>query len=221
MVSLETVDAKRHICRHSLPRVQTLRSTLSVAMMRRMVFFAVILLCSAAGNGVLGQSSKPPESQSTDTKIREAAFQLTLPGVWSAAPIEDPTRWNYSSKDGHQGLTVSIVGDLSKMNAEERSSTFHKVVAIRRGAETKLPGSGSIEVSVPTFGEANGVLAARYFGVDPARRRRFHCLLLGNSLTVTIFYYESLDLTEAETEARAKGIFNTISVPRRKKSVSP
>lgn len=159
-------------------------------------------------------------SASTDTEITESAFRLTLPGSWNANTSNDPTRWSYVSKDRHEGLTVSIIGDLSKMDSDERSSTFRKLVAIRKGVETKLPGSEDVEVSEPTFGEARGVLAARYFGSDPVRHRRFYCLLLGSPLTVTVFYYEAVDLGEAEAEAHAKGIFNSISVPRKKKSLA-
>lgn len=161
------------------------------------------------------------ERKSTDTKITEVAFQLTLPGEWSAIPSNDAARWTYASKDGHENLTVSIFGDLSKMSPEEKSSSFRKIVGIRQKAETKFRGSESVEVSDPTFGESDGVLAARYLGVDRARRSRFHCLLLASSLTVTTFYYEALDFSESEAEAHAKEIFNSISVPRREKSVSP
>ena len=62
-------------------------------------------------------------------------------------------------------------------NASGRKvASFKRVLEIRRGGETKMPGFAAVAVTEPTFGEANGLLAARYGGVDSERKRRFHCL---------------------------------------------
>jgi hypothetical protein len=100
-----------------------------------------------------------------------------------------------------------------QMSRDEREESFKRVVEIRRGIETKMPGFAAVIATEPTFGEADGLLAARYGGVDSERKRRFHCLLLGSSKVVMIFYYEAVDMPESQSESRAKAIFNSVVVP--------
>jgi hypothetical protein len=75
-----------------------------------------------------------------------------------------------------------------------------------------MPGFAAVAVTEPTFGEADGRLAARYGGVDSERQRRFHCLLLASTRVVMIFYYEAVDMPESQSEVRAKAIFNSVVV---------
>ncbi len=65
-----------------------------------------------------------------------------------------------------------------------------------------------------TFGESQGVLAARYGGMEAAERRRFATLLLCSPVAITTYYYEGLGLTEAEFETGAKATMNSIVVPK-------
>jgi hypothetical protein len=68
-----------------------------------------------------------------------------------------------------------------QISRDERIATFKCVVEIRRGIETKIPGFAAVVATEPTFGEVDGLLAARCGGVDSERKRRFHFLLLGSS----------------------------------------
>jgi hypothetical protein len=63
-----------------------------------------------------------------------------------------------------------------QLSRDERVESFKRVVEIRRGVETKMPGFAAVAVTEPTFEEADGLLAARYGGVDSERKRRFHYL---------------------------------------------
>jgi hypothetical protein len=77
----------------------------------------------------------------------------------------------------NEQLTVSMPLVITQqMSRDERVESFKRVVEIRRGVETKMPGFAAVAVTEPTFEEANGLLAARYGGVDSERKRRFHCL---------------------------------------------
>jgi hypothetical protein len=150
----------------------------------------------------------------SDTAIVERPFHMNLPGKWTSQPSSDPTRWSYQAESQHETLTVSFVGFAHGLKQDERESIFRRAVELRRSEENKLPGLNGVMVTDATFGQSAGVLAARYGGVDSADDRRLWCLLLGSSVAVTIFYYEAVGLSEGETDARGRAIFNSIVVPR-------
>jgi len=175
-------------------------STSSRLLLARLVF---------AGVAALSMFGK---SKATDTAIDEGAFRLTLPGQWNKKPSSDPTSWVYHSDNGEE-LTVSLLGFKSGMSADERSKTFKRLAELRKHAET-TPGLTSVTTTVTTFGESEGILAARYGGSEPSVHRRFMCLMLGSTSAFTIFYYEAVGLTQSETDARAKTIMNSVVVPR-------
>jgi hypothetical protein len=135
------------------------------------------------------------ESKAPDTAIHERAFRLTLPGRWSSKPSSDPTRWVYQSDNGEQ-LTVSFLGFNSAMSADERLKTFKHLVELRKRAESSISGLTAVTTTDITFGESGGILAARYGGTESAVHRRFMCLMLGSTSAFTVFYYESVDLTQ-------------------------
>jgi hypothetical protein len=153
------------------------------------------------------------KSKATDTAIDEGVFRLTLPGHWSKMPSSDPTRWVYHSDNGEE-LTVSLLGFKSGMSADERSKTFKRLAELRKHAETAMPGLTSVMTTDTTFGESEGILAARYGGTEAAAHRRFMCLMLGSTSGFTIFYYEAVGLTQSETDARSKTIMNSVVVPK-------
>jgi hypothetical protein len=153
------------------------------------------------------------KSKATDTAIDEGAFRLTLPGQWNKTPSSDPTRWVYHS-DNAEELTVSLLGFKSGMSADERSNSFKRLAELRKHAESAMPGLTAVTTTDTTFSESGGTLAARYGGSEPAVHRRFMCLMLGSTSAFTVFYYEAVGLTQAETDARAKAIMNSIVVPR-------
>ena len=78
----------------------------------------------------------------------------------------------------------------------------------------KVPGVTALTMTETTYGESNGVLVARYGGIEAATGRRFHTLLLCSPLAVTVYYYEALGLPEAEAAGRARTIMNSIAVPK-------
>jgi hypothetical protein len=155
------------------------------------------------------------KSKAKETPVHERAFSLTLPGAWVAEPSSDPTRWSYHTNEGHESLTVSLIGgSTTRLSRDEQSRTIERMVEISRRVQTKVPGITAITMTDATYGESEGVLAARYGGIEPARQRRFHCLLLSSPVAVTSFYYEAVGLTDADSEARARTIMNSIVVPR-------
>ena len=83
-----------------------------------------------------------------------------------------------------------------------------------RHSELCMPGLTSVMTTDTTFGESEGILAARYGGTEPAVHRRFMCLMLGSTSGFTIFYYEAVGLTQSETDARSKTIMNSVVVPK-------
>lgn len=143
----------------------------------------------------------------------EDAFRVALPKDWTGGLTADKERWSYQSRDQGEQLTVSILGVTKPMGTEQRSAAFKKIVALRHDVETKMPdGAKGVKVTDPSFAEKGGILAARYGGSDAAGRQ-FRCLLLGGSRAITIFYFESIQLNASAADARARAIFNSITVP--------
>jgi hypothetical protein len=99
------------------------------------------------------------------------------------------------------------------MSRDEQMNTLASVALLRRKNEVEVPGGAAgIVMTETNFGESQGVYAARFSGFESTSGRRFNCLLLCSQYAVTTFYYEALGMTEQESEARAKPIFNSIAV---------
>ena len=97
---------------------------------------------------------------------------------------------------------------------EQQHQTIERMAEIHRRVESKVPGVTALTMTETTFGESNGILAARYGGIEPATGRRFHTLLLCSPLAVTVYYYEALGLSEADAASRARAIMNSIAVAK-------
>ena len=169
---------------------------------------------SAQQKTSLSRVSPKEKSQMNTTEIKENAFRFTLPGRWSTEKSSDPSRWSYRAVDGRESLTVSLFVFANRLNNERQHQTIERMAKIIRGVQTKLPGVTAITMSETNFGESGGILAARFGGLEPARQRRFHDLLLCSPLAVTGFYYEAIGLSETEADARARRIMNSIVVPK-------
>ncbi|HET6180091.1 MAG TPA: hypothetical protein VFE61_24435 [Candidatus Sulfotelmatobacter sp.] len=175
-------------------------------------FVSLLVLGAILGLNALCKS----QAKSNDTKVNEASFRLTLPGPWKSGNADDSTLRSYHTEK--EQLTVSIFccrfGAAGQMNHDEKVAEFPRWVNKRRNIETKMPGYEGVVLTESMFGESKGTLAARYEGFDPARKRRFHCMLLASSSAFEIFYYEAVDSTEQTAKSRAKLIFNSVDTPK-------
>jgi len=200
-------------CNEDLPPIipdGVTRANIASLMNVRLIGFAiggVILGLLLLGGIALGQA------KGNRRVFAEDAFRVALPEDWTGGLTADKERWSYHSRDRGQQLTVSLLGMTQPMDTEQRSAAFKRIVALRHDAETKMPdGPKGVKVTDPNFAENGGILAARYGGRDAAGRQ-FRCLLLGGSRAITIFYFESLQLDDSAADARARAIFNSITVP--------
>jgi hypothetical protein len=148
-----------------------------------------------------------------DTVIQKSAFRLTLPGKWEAEAPEKANFWSFGTANGHESLTVSLFAFKKRLNPHEQRATVDRMVEQHRKVQSKPAGVTPLTLTDTTYGEQGGNAAARYGGVEPARNRRFHALLLCSPVAVTVFYYEAIELSEAESTARARAIMNSIDVP--------
>jgi len=171
--------------------------------------FLVVVILALAAVGVVSMFWK---SKTKDTAIDERVFRLTLPGQWTRQPSSDATRWTYRSDTGRDQVTVSLLSFTHRMSADEQLATLKRVTELRRRAETDTPGVSGVTMTDTTFAESGGVHAARYGGIESGSHRRFSCLLLCSPSAVTIFYYEAIGLTDQESDARARAIFNSVGV---------
>jgi hypothetical protein len=151
---------------------------------------------------------------SKETKIRENAFRLTLPGSWVQKPSSDATRWVYQREDGRRQLTVSLLSSTHRMSGDQQADTLKRIVEISRRAETEGAGESALTITETTFAESDGVLVARFGGIGEANHRRFARLLLCSPWAVTTYYYEGFESTEPEFESGARATMNSIVVPR-------
>ena len=126
-------------------------------------------------------------------------------------PSSDPTRWSYESSERNEALTVSLL-QFNWSNEEERSAVFNRVIEIRRKTETTMPDTGLVELTPTVFGELGDTLAARYQGFESAANRHSSCLFLFRKKNLTVYFYESIGLSEDQSNARARAIMNSIVV---------
>jgi hypothetical protein len=185
-------------------------------MNRRRALLAILLVLvvvAMATATACGQSAPAPSSSASpsphSTTVSEPAFRVTLPGSWSDAS-GDPGTWVYRSTEDEQ-LTVSVWGLDSGLSRGQREKTMRRVIELRRQSEEAA--AASVRLSATRFGNAGGILAARYSGTEPDTGRRLHCLVLGSKRAITFVYYESLTLPPQQSDARARSIFNTVAVP--------
>ena len=194
-------------------RLGVIRSTISLNRLP----FCLLLFCitlSAQERTLPQQKLGKNTSPMSTTEVSEDAFHLTLPGKWTTEEAADSARWNYRSEDGREGLTVSLMTSKDRMNPEKQRGTLNRMAELHRKVVTKVFGPAALTMYDTTFGETNGVMAARYGGTETATHRRFHSLLLCSPLAVTVFFYEAVGLPEKEADARAKAIMNSIAVPK-------
>lgn len=179
-------------------------------MSNKNTLWTIALLASTAIAGV----ALLWKAQPTHTTVDEHIFRATLPGHWSRQASNDPARWSYGSDTGRDQLTVSLLSSTHPLSRDEQIATLKRVVELRRRAEAETPGVSGVTMTGTAFAEQGGVQAARFSGVEAATKRRFYCLLLCNTSAATVFYYETVDLDESKSEARARAIFNSIAVSR-------
>lgn len=172
----------------------------------------LLFIAAALGLRLLGQSQR----KSNDTRISEASFRLTLPGVWNAGKTDDPSFRTYTTAS--EQVTVSIFGSFfpstGSVTHDDKVAIFRRWVGKRRDTETKIEGASGISVGEPLYAESHGIMAARYEGFDSGRRRRFHCLILASSSAFEMFYYEALDMPVSVVQDRARLIFDSADIPR-------
>lgn len=177
--------------------------------MRKTRTFLMVVILAVAAVAIASMFWK---SKLKDTAIDERIFRITLPGHWNCQPSSDPTRWTYRSDIGDDQLTVSRLSSIKRLSTDEQIATLKRVTELRRRAETETPGISGVTMTDTTLAESGGVQAARFGGFQSGTQRRFSCLLLCSSSGVTVFYYEAIGLTEQESDARARAIFNSVGV---------
>jgi hypothetical protein len=140
--------------------------------------------------------------------VDEGFFKLVLPGLWGS--LFDGERWTYDGSN--EQLTVSVMPSDHRMADDEQAGVLRRVAELRQKAEEDTVGSAGLRMTDATFARSGAVHAARYAGVEAATQRHFHCLSLCSPSAVTVFYYESLGMSQEEAESRAKVIFNSVVV---------
>jgi hypothetical protein len=178
-----------------------------------LVSLSILALSIALAAAACGSPTPSPSPSPRTTSVDEAAFHLALPGDWATVPSSDSSRWVYRNGADEQ-VTVSVVGLGKGLSRDERMKTMRRVLAIRRRAETEAPGATPVKLTATQFGEADGILAARYGGSEPATGRHLWCLVLGGQREIVFVYYESLGMSQQQSDARARTFFNSVSVPR-------
>ena len=160
-----------------------------------------VILTAVAGTAVFWKS-KP-----RDTSVEGYSFRLTLPGAWTReAPSASGPLIYHSNKEQ---LTVSSLDFGKTLTDDEWRPIFEKLVEMHRRA-TMRKSSNAITLSDTTFANSGGALVARYSGTEPASKYSFYCLLLSSRTGMGIFLYEALDMTDKESEIRARFIMNSI-----------
>jgi len=141
-------------------------------------------------------------------KLRETLFsayglKITLPGAWQLRPGDDPLRWFYRSADKREQLTI--------IHAEGDEAALGKAAARHRRAVelgfSRIPG---LELSQTCFEECEGFPCAEFSGgVEGVAS--IHSRVVCAAGAIWTFHYENFRLSEAETQERARHIFDSLS----------
>ena len=134
-----------------------------------------------------------------------------MPGAWQLRPSNDPHRWFYRSADHREHLTITLGDDDPiRTDADREAALRRAVTRSRRAAELGFARMPETNLTEPQYGDHAGTPAARYVG-DAGPAHRFSALLLAGQDSIWILFYEAFRMTEADAEAHASAIFDSVA----------
>lgn len=139
--------------------------------------------------------------------IREQTFHLTLPGKWTGG--HDRTSQSEGSS-GKEAVTVGILRRAAGADLATMKEDFHGYLQLRRQQEQAL--AGGIALTEPRTESVRDALTARYDGMDSSSGRRTHTYVIINSKAAASFYYEAMEMSQAEFDTRAKQVLGHVGL---------
>ena len=146
-------------------------------------------------------------TQPATSVFSEKLFRISLPGAWKQVSAQpDELHWTFQS-DRNEQVTVSIFLAQTRMESPEITSTFERMLELRRESEkSQSPGVVLTEAKVS---EQRNARTAYYTGVE-GNDRRTADLLIVNGSGVANFYYEALGMSESAFLERARQALGSV-----------
>jgi hypothetical protein len=146
-------------------------------------------------------------------EVQEWSFRVTLPGEWERLPSVDASSWQFRSRN-RESLSVRTLGWKAAPGKQQREETFRRLVESIASSPPKAMKVPFVNHTTPYFVEHNGVMAARYEGIEPTSQVHFTQVFLAGSETCTSFFFEAAGMAKEEFQTRARAILNSVALSR-------
>jgi hypothetical protein len=136
------------------------------------------------------------------TEVVHPAFSLSLPGEWSliSEPAEDFRQ--YESKDGREGVSISLYSRPDPSNRSSIRQDFDRFLAAQRRAEVNIKGT-AMEIGETKITNEKGVLYGLHAGVSlDGKHRTVTRIAMNQDIAISMFY-EVQGMAEDESVLRA------------------
>jgi hypothetical protein len=154
------------------------------------MFAAMLFL---AGSAVAGEKT---------TDVVKPAFSLSLPGEWSLISEPSDDHWQYESKDGREGVSISLYSRPGAAAKSALKQDFDRFLAAQRRAEGSIEGT-PMEVGETKVTDEKGVLYGLHAGVSLDGKHRTVTRIAMNQTIAVSLFYEVQGMTEEESLLRA------------------
>jgi len=136
------------------------------------------------------------------TDVVKPAFSLSLPGEWSLISEPADDFWQYQSKDGREGVSISIYSRPGTSDKNSIRPDFDRFLAAQRRAETNIKDT-PMEVGETKITDEKGVLYGLHAGVSlDGKHRTVTRIAMSQNIAISLFY-EVQGMDEDESILRA------------------
>jgi hypothetical protein len=146
------------------------------------------------------------------TAFAAPQFRLSLPGQWTGIPSADPTLYQYQSANGKENLSVTVLLYAPGTPSLNAQKSLERFLVARRKMEISVAGQANVELGPIKYGAQGTSATASYRGVQQNSARRFLAFAIANKLGIHLFYYEALDATAAEFDARSLTMLGSVQL---------
>ena len=144
------------------------------------------------------------------TPVREAGFQLDLPGQWLQVATTQAGLWQYAAENGLEQLSVTMHVAAPPLAEEELPATLTQLQFVSQAEEQRVSADTRLE---PPIQQRQGEAWVGYYtGHNAAAARRFASFTIVATGILASFYYETLDMPDTEFNLKCQTILGNINV---------
>lgn len=111
----------------------------------------------------------PAFAEEKTTQVVKPAFSLSLPGEWSLISEPADDFWQYQSRDGREGVSISIYSRPGTSDKNSIRPDFDRFLAAQRRAEANIKDT-PMEVGETKITDEKGGAVRTACGSEPRRQ---------------------------------------------------